>query len=129
MKRFGFILQSPILWLWVGSILGYNINKFYLRFLSMEMHWYRLFTDVLPNFLIVIIAYLTAVLVRSFELVKNYNKLYDYGILLFFALLLTVEESTGFLGMSKVSDLNDTIASFSAVLIVILANEAQAKKN
>jgi hypothetical protein len=117
------------MWLWVGSILGYNINKFYLRFLSMDMHWYRLFTDVLPNFLIVIIAYLTAVLVRSLELVKYCNKLYDYGILLFFALLLMVEESTGFFGMSKVSDRNDTIASFSAVLIVILVNEAQAKKN
>ena len=94
----------------------------------MELHWYRLITDVLPNFMIVIIAYLTGVFVKSLGLVKSYSKLYDYGMLVLFALLLAVEELTGFFGMSKVSDLNDSIASFSAMLIVIMVNEVRVRK-
>lgn len=89
----------------------------------MEWQWYRVLTDVLPNFLIILIVYTMLSFLKSASIVTSYRRFYDYMTLLVFGLILATEEHSGIFGMSRVSDLNDTIASFSAVITVIVTNE------
>ncbi len=161
------IVKRPAFSLLLLSIGVYNLNKYYLRFLPMDRAWFKVMTDVLPNFMIVIIFFLVIVMIRflfsqheyplkvlsllvpadfrgflsainsviSGKTLRNNNlgrfadthisqsKKNLKGLVIGFCIILWLEEYFGMFMMSKVSDLNDALASFAASFAVVMINE------
>lgn len=112
-----FIMQ-PASFLLVISVAVYNLNKYYLRYLPMDNQAFRLVTDVLPNFMIVMVFFSMVSLVTKKSAIR-------YGCLLLFCALLWLEEYTAPFGMSKVSDVNDSLASCAALIMIISIQETK----
>jgi len=106
-----------------ASLLLYNINKFYFRHLQIDEPYLQLVIDVLPNFLIVPIFFSILSLIQPY-LFNTRNKQAVYYIsLLLFCVLLGLEEATGIFHMSKVSDIKDSLASYTAATLIITTKE------
>lgn len=113
----------------LASLAMYNLNKFYFRYQSMEREWFRIATDVLPNFIIIIIFYSGLAILRQLVFNRFNKRLAYYFPLAGFCLLLGVEEYTGMLMMSKVSDLNDSFASSAAGILVVVSTELSIRRS
>jgi len=112
-------------WLLVLGIVLYNLNKYYLRFLSMENALFRILTDVWPNAIIVFIFFLVLVLMRPNTMTATDTRRLYYGGLFLFCLVLGVEEYTGVFRMSRVTDLNDGLASCISAGVLVMACEVK----
>jgi hypothetical protein len=92
----------------------------------MDQEWYKVMTDVMPNFMIVIIFFLMFSLLQPFFLPKGNARMIGYGMVAVFCTVLCLEEHSGIFSMSKVSDGNDSLASCLAAVLVIFLNEVKA---
>jgi hypothetical protein len=119
------VATRPAFFLFGLSLSLYNLNKYYLRFLSMDQKWYRVMTDVIPNFMIVIIFFLLVSWVQPFFLPKRNARIIGYGMVVAFSAVLCLEEQSGIFNMSKVSDVNDSLASCLAAASVIFIKEVR----
>jgi hypothetical protein len=106
-----------------ASLLLYNINKFYFRHLQIDEPFLQMVIDVLPNFLIVPIFYFTLSVLQPYLFSRKNRHAVYYLSLLLFCVLLGLEEATGIFYMSKVSDIKDSLASYTAAAIIVSANE------
>jgi hypothetical protein len=118
-------VKRPAFLLFVLCLVVYNLNKYHLRFLSMDQKWYRVMTDVIPNFMIVIIFFLLVSWVQPFFLPKRNARIIGYGMVVAFSAVLCLEEQSGIFNMSKVSDVNDSVASCLAAASVIFIKEVR----